>query len=95
MGLSHRLTREPGGTALGEQIRGLLLHGDDMTDESELLLRWRHGRRMCSQVVRPALARGEIVVCDRYELSTFAYQGLGRDLGLERVKSLNALATVD
>ena len=92
-GLPNLLTREPGGTALGEQMRAALLHGEDMSPETELLLMLAARAAHVSQVVRPALERRQIVVCDRYELSTFAYQGLGRDLGLERVRTLNAFAT--
>lgn len=93
MSVAHRLTREPGGTAVGEQIRSVLLHGGPVPAEAELLLMLAARAAHVHEVVRPALAAGEIVVCDRYELSTFAYQGIGRDLGLERVKQLNDFAT--
>jgi dTMP kinase len=88
-----RLTREPGGTPLGERIRSLLLHGADMAPETELLLMLAARAAHVQEVIEPAVARGEIVVCDRYELSTFAYQGLARGLGLERVRAANAMAT--
>jgi dTMP kinase len=92
-GIPHRLTREPGGTALGEQIRGLLLHSGEVGAEAELLLMLAARAAHVREVVEPALAAGEIVVSDRYELSTFAYQGLARDLGLDRVRMVNAVAT--
>src|SRR5262245_22407169 len=92
-GVPHRLTREPGGTFVGEQVRSLLLHGGDMHAEAELLLLLAARAAHVQEVLSPALGRGEIVVSDRYELSSFAYQGLGRGLGLERVKSLNSFAT--
>jgi dTMP kinase len=92
-GVPHRLTREPGGTFVGEQVRSVLLHGGDMPSEAELLLLLAARAAHVQEVVSPALARGEIVVSDRYELSSFAYQGLGRELGLDRVKTLNSFAT--
>ena len=92
-GILHRLTREPGGTPLGEAIRSLVLHGEHMSVESELLLVLAARSAHVREVVRPALAAGQIVVCDRYELSTFAYQALGRGLDLEQVKALNNFAT--
>ncbi|MGH7467244.1 MAG: dTMP kinase [Longimicrobiales bacterium] len=92
-GVPHRLTREPGGTAVGEQIRTLLLHSGDIGAETELLLMLAARAAHVREVLEPALRSGEIVISDRYELSTFAYQALGRDLGLERVKTLNSLAT--
>jgi dTMP kinase len=92
-GLLHRLTREPGGTELGEAIRSLLLHGAHMSVETELLLVLAARSAHVREVVRPALAAGQIVVCDRYELSTFAYQGHGRGLDMEQVKTLNEFAT--
>jgi dTMP kinase len=92
-GVPHRLTREPGGTDVAEQIRSVILHGDDITVETELLLVLAARAAHVRELIRPALAAGQIVVCDRYELSTFAYQGVGRDLGLDRVRALNDFAT--
>jgi dTMP kinase len=92
-GTPHRLTREPGGTAVGEEIRAVMLHGGDIAAETELLLALAARAAHVREVIEPALAAGDIVVCDRYELSTFAYQGTARALGLERVKTLNAFAT--
>ena len=92
-GIPHVLTREPGGTATGEALRQLVLHGEHLAVETELLLMLAARSAHVNEVVRPALTRGEVVVCDRYELSSFAYQGIGRGLGLDRVKELNAFAT--
>jgi dTMP kinase len=92
-GIPHRLTREPGGTDVAEQIRSVILHGDDITVETELLLILAARAAHVRELIRPALEAGQIVVCDRYELSTFAYQGVGRELGLDRVRALNEFAT--
>ena len=86
------LTREPGGTELGERIRELLLHGDDMTPWAEALLYAASRAQHVAEVVRPALERGAWVVCDRYLDSSVAYQGVGRGLGLDRVLDLNLAA---
>lgn len=90
-----RETREPGGTALGEGLRRLLLsrEPEPMTAEAELFLYLAGRAEITRAVIRPALARGEVVVCDRYADSTLAYQGYGRGLDLERVRDLNRLAT--
>lgn len=92
-GMLYRLTREPGGTTLGEAIRSMVLHGEPMSVETELLLVLAARSAHVKDVVRPALAAGQIVVCDRYELSTFAYQGYGRGLDIGKVRALNAFAT--
>jgi dTMP kinase len=93
-GQRHIVTREPGGTRIGEQMRQVLLHGgDDVPARTELLLMLAARAAFVEQVVRPALARGEVVIADRYELSSFAYQGYGRGLPLDEVKSANAFAT--
>ncbi len=88
--LGHRLCvlREPGGTAVGEEIRHTLKHsrgGHGMTPETELLLMNASRAQLVREVIRPALARGEIVVCDRFYDSTTAYQGYGRQLALDQV----------
>jgi dTMP kinase len=92
-GIPHVLTREPGGTAVGEQIRSLVLHGHELAAETELLLVLAARAAHVQQVIRPGLQNGHIVVSDRYELSSFAYQGVGRRLGVDRVAALNAFAT--
>ena len=78
-----RVTREPGGTELGEKLRGLLLN-EAMHLETETLLMFAARREHLAQVIEPALSQGEWVVCDRFTDATFAYQGGGR--GLERNK---------
>ena len=85
-------TREPGGTGLGERIRELLLHGDGAAPWAEAALFAAARAQLADQVIRPALARGADVVCDRYLDSSLAYQGIGRGLGVDRVLELNLLA---
>jgi dTMP kinase len=92
-GVPHRLTREPGGTTVGEEIRRVLLHGGDMPARTELLLYLAARAALVEQVVRPALDAGLVVVADRFELSTLAYQAHGRGLPLAQVRAANAVAT--
>ena len=89
----HVLTREPGGTSIGEEVRRALLHGGDVPARTELLLMLAARAAFVDEIVRPALGRGEIVLSDRYELSSYAYQGFGRGLGLDAVKRVNEFAT--
>jgi dTMP kinase len=84
--------REPGGTALGEQLRALVLHGDEMTPWAEALLYAAARAELVAAVIEPALARGADVLLDRYFDSSVAYQGIGRGLGLHEVLELNLLA---
>ncbi len=95
LGVDHLVTREPGGTAVGEAVRGVVLHRTDleMPAESELFLYLASRAAFVRDVVRPALADGKVVVSDRFDLSTLAYQGYGRGLPLEEVRSAIALAT--
>jgi dTMP kinase len=86
------LTREPGGTALGEEIRALVLHGGHVAPWAEAALYAASRAQHVDEVIRPALARGAAVVCDRYVDSSVAYQGVGRGLGLDRVLELNLAA---
>lgn len=86
-------TREPGGTALGKTLRELLLHGDPLSPLAELLLYAADRAEHVSKVIAPALAAGQVVVCDRFTDSTLAYQGYGRGLDLEKIRQLNHLAT--
>ena len=86
-----RVLREPGGTPIGEEIRHTLKHSDAnhaMTPEAELLLMNASRAQLVREVIRPALAAGEVVLCDRFYDSTTAYQGYGRQLDLARVKSI-------
>ncbi|HEY8470009.1 MAG TPA: dTMP kinase [Longimicrobiales bacterium] len=92
-GVPHRLVREPGGTAVGEEIRRLMLEGEDLPARAELLLALAARAVHVDEVLAPALAAGEVVVADRYELSTLAYQGYGRGLPLEEVRRANEFAT--
>ncbi len=84
------ITREPGGTALGEKLRGLLLDPDigQMAAETELLLIFAARAEHLAQVIRPQLEQGAWVLCDRFTDASFAYQGAGRGLGSERVATL-------
>ena len=84
--------REPGGTPLGEGIRELVLHGDEMTPWAEALLYAAARAELVAELVAPALERGADVILDRYLDSSVAYQGVGRGLGLEEVLELNLLA---
>lgn len=94
LGVPHRLVREPGGTEVGERIREVVLDPAlAMSAETELLLVLAARAESVRRLVRPALAAGELVLSDRYELSTFAYQGAGRGLGIERTREWNRLAT--
>ncbi len=80
-------TREPGGTALGESLRSLLLH-QSMHLETEALLMFAARREHLAQVIEPALARGDWVISDRFTDATFAYQGGGRKLDLDKLRQL-------
>ena len=91
-GLEVISTREPGGTELGEKIRDLVLHGGDVTPWAEALLYAAARAQHVDVVIRPALERGASVICDRYLDSSVAYQGVGRELGLDRVLDLNLAA---
>lgn len=86
-------TREPGGTALGAQIRSLVLHGDHVSPRAEALLYAADRAHHVATVVRPALERGDVVVQDRYLDSSVAYQGAGRVLDPEEVRRLSTWAT--
>jgi len=82
-GVEVVLTREPGGTPLGEQIRDLVLHGDHVAPWAEAALYAAARAQHVEELIRPALACGGTVVCDRYVDSSVAYQGAGRELGVE------------
>jgi dTMP kinase len=86
-------TREPGGTELGEKVRDLILAGGSLAPWAEALLFAAARAQLVDEVIRPALARGEDVLSDRYIDSSLAYQGLARGLGVERVLELNLAAT--
>ena len=86
-------TREPGGTALGKTLRELLLHGDPFSPLAELLLYAADRAEHVSKVIAPALAAGQVVVCDRFTDSTLAYQGYGRGIDLDLIRQLNRWVT--
>jgi dTMP kinase len=81
--------REPGGTDLGEEIRRLLLHGPEMTSWAEAQLFAAQRSQLAADVIRPALARGAMVLGDRSVYSSLAYQGHARRLGVDRVRRVN------
>ncbi|GLR13555.1 thymidylate kinase [Chitinimonas prasina] len=86
-GVDHLVTREPGGTPLGEKLRELLLH-EPMHLETEALLMFATRREHLAQVIEPALAQGRWVVCDRFTDATYAYQVGGRGLDLAKFEAL-------
>lgn len=88
-------TREPGGTALGESLRNLVLHADgQMLPETELLLMTAARVEHVKQLIEPALLKGQWVLCDRFLDASVAYQGAGRELGVERVVELHRMMGV-
>ncbi len=87
-------TREPGGTALGEKLRELLLH-EPMHLETEALLMFASRREHIAQVIAPALARGDWVISDRFTDASFAYQGGGRHLSLDKLRVLEQWVHAD
>jgi dTMP kinase len=98
LGRIVRTLREPGGTPIGEEVRHTLKHSKDnaaMTAEAELLLMNASRAQLVREVIRPALAAGEIVLCDRFYDSTVAYQGYGRQLDLKIVKAVIDVAVGD
>ena len=86
-------TREPGDGSLGPKIRNILLEGGELDPKAELFLFLADRAQHVSEVIRPALAIGQIVICDRYADSTMAYQGYGRGLDLETLRNWNNFAT--
>lgn len=90
-------TREPGGTPAGERIREILLSPefDGLDARAEALLFAASRGEHVARIIRPALDRGDVVICDRYLDSSVAYQGYGRDLGVETIRDLSLWATDD
>jgi len=86
-------TREPGGDAVGEQVRRMLLDREAMTPEAEFLLFAASRAQNVAEVIVPALEAGKIVLCDRFTDSSLAYQGYGRGLSRELIRAANAFAT--
>jgi dTMP kinase len=94
LNIEYIVTRDPGGTELGKQIRRILLSADTVVDPlTELLLYEADRAQHVRQVIRPALEAGKLVLCDRYTGSSLAYQGYGRGIDLELIEELNAIAT--
>jgi dTMP kinase len=90
-GFTVQVTREPGGTGLGEKLRELLLAPENpMHPETEVMLMFAARREHLSQVIEPALAKGDWVVCDRFTDASFAYQGGGRGVDWARLIQLEA-----
>ncbi len=98
MGRTVRMLREPGGTPIGEEIRHTLKHSNvnhAMTSETELLLMNASRAQLVREIIRPALAAGETILCDRFYHSTLAYQGYGRQLEIEKVQQIIDFAVGD
>lgn len=94
-GRTVTVTRQPGGTTLGREIRDLVLHGDHVAPRAEALLFAADKAHHVDQLIKPALDRGEVVLTDRYTDSSVAYQGAGRDLGAQEIHDLNMWAVDD
>ncbi len=94
-GLAVRTTHEPGGTPLGDAIRGIFLdpRWGEVDGTVELLLVFASRRQHLREVIDPALAAGEVVLCDRFTDSTLAYQGTGRGVPRERIDEIDRIAT--
>lgn len=93
-GIEFVMTREPGGTIIGEEIRHIILDEKNinMGDETEALLYAAARGQHVHEKILPSLEEGKLVLCDRFVLSSLAYQGVGRGLGIEKVKSINDFA---
>jgi dTMP kinase len=96
-GYSVVRSREPGGTRIGEWLRQLILDpaNTEMDDRTEALLYAASRAQHVKEVIRPALADGSIMLCDRFTDSSLIYQGIGRELSVEAIEALNAWATQD
>lgn len=93
-GLDVVLTREPGGTKIGEKIRTIILDNknEEMSDTTEMLLYAAARAQLIHEVISPAIEQGKIVIADRFIDSSYVYQGYGRGMGLELVDSVNKAA---
>jgi dTMP kinase len=96
-GIEHINTREPGGTAIGDSIRGILLNPRHtaMAPDVELMLYLASRRQHLEEVIKPALAQGKSVLCDRYEDSSLAYQGHARGIGIEKVRRMSRAVGIE
>lgn len=93
-GIDFIMTREPGGTSISEEIRDIILDKENtnMSGETEALLYAASRGQHIHEKIVPSLKQGKLVLCDRFVLSSLAYQGKGRDLGIEQVKAINDFA---
>ena len=96
-GYKTLVTREPGGSNIGEKIRNILLFEkkDTLSPMTELLLLFAAREKHINEIIKPALDKGTWVICDRFTDASFAYQGFGRELGFEKVNQLKALIQKD
>lgn len=96
-GYKLKLVREPGGTDISEKIRDIIIDNDNinMAAKTESLLFAASRAQLVEEKIRPALNSGEIILCDRFVLSSLLYQGVGRGLGIDEVKAINDFATGD
>ena len=92
-GLPVILTREPGGTPAGNRLRHWVKWDGGITPQSELLFILAARSQLVTEIIRPALDKGTVVICDRYIYSTIAYQGYGRGLDLAFLRALNGFVT--
>jgi len=93
LGFPVVLTTEPGGTLLGNKLRRWVKWGRGVTVQTELFLFLASRSQLVTRVIRPALEKGSIVICDRYDASTLAYQGYGRGMDLDFLKTVNSFVT--
>lgn len=95
LGYPIMLVREPGGTFISEQIREIIINNNntEMNSKTECLLFAASRAQLVEEKIKPALNRGEIILCDRFVLSSLLYQGVGRGLGINEVKKINDFAT--
>jgi dTMP kinase len=95
IGRAVTLTREPGGTPIGDQIRRILLDPANkaLDPAAELLLYGASRSQHLAEVIRPALAAGRVVLCDRFSDATFAYQGYGRGLSIDMISEIDRIVT--
>ena len=96
-GFKTLVTREPGGSGIGEKIRNILLFEkkDTLSPMTELLLLFAAREKHINEIIKPALENGTWVICDRFTDASFAYQGFGRELGFEKVNQLKILIQKD
>ena len=90
LNINYVMTREPGGTALGEKLRDILLH-DEMNPQTETMLMFAARNEHIDKIIRPNLIKGAVVISDRFTDATYAYQGYGRGYDLEAIATLERL----